>query len=94
MKDSYQQIFNDLRDDLYELAKRHGSRLLREAATDAARSDLLQEAVKEAREREDDRTESGENSEHEGSGNDLSPAAERVASDLVTKLKSRAKEKR
>lgn len=54
--------------------------------------------MKEAQREEEDRTDGEESTEQEddGSGNedDLSPAAERVASDLVTKLKSRAKEKR
>lgn len=44
MTDSrYSKIFEDLKRDLFTVAKRHGKRALREAVRDAAHGNLLQE---------------------------------------------------
>jgi hypothetical protein len=100
--DRYKQIFEDLTRDLLAVAKRHGKRALREAVRDAAHGNLLQEeedippeeldypdedvwTLPPAPEDEDE----GEETDKDTEENELSKAAERVASELEEKLRRR-----
>ena len=97
MNDPYQQIIDDLTADLYETLRRHGSRLLREAAKDAADSDLLREALAEATRGGGENAKASANPADAGdeappSESDLSAGAQRVLDDLTAELRRRAQE--
>ena len=93
-------IYEDLKQDLFAVAKRHGKRALREAVRDAATGNLLQEEDEDDIPPEEldypdedvwtvppapeDEEESDED-EHE-----LSDAAERVLDRLMDRLENRA----
>jgi hypothetical protein len=96
----YEQIFEDLKRDLFSVAKRHGKRALREAVRDAANGNLLLEDDPQGEDippEELDYPEEGvwtvpppPDDEDDGEDGEISDAAEKVLADIMDKLEERA----
>jgi len=101
----YMTIYEDLKRDLLAVAKRHGERALREAVRDAARDELLQEDEDDIPPEnldypdedvwtlppapEDEEENEADDGKETSEDDELSDAAEQVASELAEKLERR-----
>jgi len=100
---TYSKIFEDLKRDLFSVAKRHGKRALREAVRDAAEGKLLQEDEPEDSVPPEELDYPDEDvwtvppppderdgdEENTDDEHELSDAAEKVLADLMDKLKKK-----